>query len=125
MVEVWREGVGRALLEVEEFVPLLVFPSTIFSEIFVRDGSLLTSLRLNMPLIRDVMVGFLGGSKDATPFPLTWGAGFFEGGREKLPSGCECTEELVDAEGTGEATGFEEVTAGVFSVDDIFDSGSR
>jgi hypothetical protein len=55
---------------------------------------------------------------------LTLGAGFFEGGRAKLPSGCECTEELVDAEGTGEATGFEEATAGVFSVDDIFVSGN-
>jgi hypothetical protein len=47
---------------------LVAFPSTTFSEIFIRDGSLLISLRLNMPLIRDVMVGFFGGSKEATPF---------------------------------------------------------
>lgn len=34
-------------------------------------------------------------------------AGAVEEGRVKLASGCECNDEAVEAEGTGEGTGFE------------------
>jgi hypothetical protein len=63
-----------------------------------------------MPLMRDVIVGFFG----FRPSPFVAGpfaVGFEEGGREKCPSGCECTEEAVEAEAAGE--GFTTATAGL------------
>ena len=80
-----------------------------------------------MPLMRDVMVGFLttGGFKVAAALPFTWGTGFLEGGRAKLPSGCDCVEELVETEGAGEGTGIEVAVAGVFSVADILKFGVK
>jgi hypothetical protein len=83
-----------------------------------RAESLLSSLRPNMPLIRDVIVGFFGlscASPLATTPPFT--APCVGGGRAKLPSGCECNEEVVvETEGTGEATGLEEADWGLLLV---------
>ena len=56
--------------------------------------------------MRDVIVGFLG-FRSASPFAWAPFAPALEaGGSAKLPSDCECKEEAVEAEGTGEAMGF-------------------
>lgn len=39
--------------------------------------------------------------------PFAFAAGVVDEGRAKLASGCECNDEAVDADGTGEGTGFE------------------
>jgi hypothetical protein len=64
--------------------------------------------------MRDVMVGFFGLSS-ASPF---WGAPFaaaaFDGGgRAKLGSACECSDEAVDTDGAGEAAGFDATVCGL------------
>lgn len=57
--------------------------------------------------MREVIVGFFG-FRSASPFVwLPFTLGFVEGGRAKWLSGWECNEDAVEAEGTGEATGFE------------------
>jgi len=67
--------------------------------------------------MRDVMVGFLT-LRAASPFtyaPLA-GTGFAFGGRAKFASGWDCTEDAVEAEGTGEATGFAVAEVGLLVV---------
>lgn len=87
---------------------------------FTREESRLSSFRLNMPLMRAVIVGFFGGGgfNKASPWPLACaGVALLEGGGSaKWPSGWEWMEEFVDADGTGEAPGFAEPVGGVEEV---------
>jgi hypothetical protein len=77
-----------------------------------------------MPLIRDVIVGFFG-LRPASPVAM---AAVFTpfvrgGGRAKFPSGWECREDVVDTEGTGEATGFALALGGkLASLGDVFEA---
>ena len=89
--------------------PFATLPSGILSLLrLTRDESLLSlSLRPNIPLMRDVMVGFFGLS-NASPFCCAPFVGALPGGGSaKFGSGCECSDEAVDTEGAGEATGFD------------------
>lgn len=63
-----------------------------------------------MPLMREVMVGFFGFSETS---PFGCGVPWVGGGSAKLPSGCECNEEVVEIEGAGEATGLELALGGL------------
>jgi hypothetical protein len=65
-----------------------------------------------MPLMRDVMVGFLGLR---VPSPLGSGEvapDAFRGGGRWNSVGCECSDD-EDAEGTGEGAGLEVVLGGL------------
>ena len=116
--EAWRDGwTGRLVFAAVVAPPFTALPSGTFSEMVERAESLLSSRRPNMPLMRDVIVGFLGLSRasplgTAPPFtPPCVG-----GGSAKLPSGCECSDEVVETEGTGEAMGLDEVDWGLLLV---------
>jgi hypothetical protein len=71
-----------------------------------------------MLLRRDVMVGFLGFSSASAAActllaPEWWTTGWGRGG---IVSGCECTDEAVEAEAEGEPAGLAAVAGGLLVV---------
>jgi len=101
------DGAGEA-----PFIPL----SIILSGWAVRAESLLSvSFRVNMPLMREDIVGFFGFRHEALLDCRESAPGLFGGTNEKLPSGCESSEEVVEEDGTGEAVVLELVLGGLLA----------
>ena len=101
------DGAGEA-----PFIPL----STILSGWAIRVESLLSvSFRVNMPLMREDIVGFFGFRLGALLDCREFAPALFGGDNEKLPSSCESSEEVVEEDGAGEAVVLELVLGGLLA----------
>lgn len=88
------DGAGEA-----PFIPL----SIILSGWAIRAESLLSvSFRVNMPLMREDIVGFFGFRPGVLLDCREFVPALFGGDNEKLPSSCESSEEVVEEDRTGE-----------------------
>jgi hypothetical protein len=93
------DGAGEA-----RFIPL----SVILSGWAIRAEFLLSvSFRVNMPQMREDIVGFFGFRLEALLDCREVTPGLFGASDEKLLSDCENSEEVVEEDGTGEAVALE------------------
>ena len=68
-----------------------------------------------MPQMREDIVGFFGLRLEVLSDCREFAPALFGGSNEKLPSGCESSEEVVEEDGAGEAVALELVLGGLLA----------